>query len=288
MKKQILILMLLMSFIIAGSFSWKSDLIFSHKYHVQDEELACSDCHDGAKTSITGKDDLLAKEAVCRDCHEEDDTECSMCHKEPDNPLPSPRITNYSLKFNHNLHIEQEEIQCLTCHSGIDESESLSADLHLPKMETCMDCHITPLDLPGCYQCHTKQEQLRPAEHTLAWNEMHGMAARSGAQICNSCHRESSCIDCHQGENIAGFSHNADFMVTHSQQFTTRESDCATCHQSRDYCIDCHVNVNYIVPVGHNSPDWSGFEHAIEGRMDFERCSVCHTGGEETCIKCHN
>ena len=288
MNTRILIAVSLTGILIAGSFPWKSDLIFSHKQHIEEEELECIDCHQKAETSTSGRDDLLAAEASCRDCHEEQDTECVMCHKGPEEPALSPRITNYSAKFNHLLHTEQAGMECLDCHSGVETTVEISSALHLPKMENCMECHVTPAELQGCYTCHTTDEELRPADHTIAWGEMHGMAAASGAQTCNSCHRENYCMDCHQGENIAGFSHNADFMINHAQKFITRESDCAACHQTRQFCIDCHMNTNRILPVSHNSPDWTGQEHAIEARIDFEQCSVCHTNREPSCIECHN
>ncbi|HQU72016.1 MAG TPA: cytochrome c3 family protein [Calditrichia bacterium] len=290
MKRPVVVFVLLTGLIIAGSLPYRTDLKFNHRYHIEEEELACVDCHTNVLSSSSGMDNLMVKEATCLECHERedgDDGECTLCH---DSAQPSDfaRVESYSPKFSHALHGEQEGIECLECHGGIETAEAISQFMHLPVMDDCMACHATPAEVEGCYQCHSEEENLRPADHTLAWEDMHGMDATAMAQNCNSCHRENFCIECHQGENIAGFSHNADFMLVHGQQFITREKDCAACHTSRDFCVDCHVNVNMVYPVSHVDPEWPGQGHAVEARFDFEACGVCHTARDAACSDCHN
>ena len=82
-------------------------------------------------------------------------------------------------------------------------------------------------------------------------------------------------------------SHAPDFIVTHSISYVARELDCGSCHESTDYCIDCHTLTNIVIPIDHTSPGWSGHEHAEEARVNFERCVVCHRDGEARCVKCH-
>ncbi len=59
----------------------EDNLLFSHKYHLVEEEMECVDCHAIAENSTTGFDDLMPNKEVCADCHEVEEKEnCSTCH----------------------------------------------------------------------------------------------------------------------------------------------------------------------------------------------------------------
>ncbi len=285
MKKLIVFALLLGGMVTATTLDWKSDLIFSHKFHVSDIGAGCESCHEGALTSTSGTDDLLTPMETCYNCHDED-MACGSCHEQPDDPVILPRIQNYSTNFNHKLHIEND-IACESCHKGIEAKETVTSGVHLPDMDLCMECHTTPAQTEGCYLCHQKNEELRPADHTETWTQSHGMYSESGSQNCNSCHRESYCSDCHQGENVMTQAHPPNFLATHPISYETGESDCASCHQGRDFCVECHMEVNRVLPVNHTMPDWSGAEHAREARVRFDNCIVCHTNNDMICQECH-
>ncbi len=274
--------------LIAGQIKWNSDLIFSHKYHIEEEGVECTDCHQTVDESTTGTNDLLPKMSTCFDCHEDAQDDCSMCHENSkEKRIVLPRIEKYSPKFNHKRHII-EGVSCLKCHEGINEKESVSGNIHLPVMVDCMNCHETPATIAGCYKCHATNETLTPDNHAQAWISQHGMESETGDQTCNSCHKKSYCIDCHNGANLFNQAHAPEFISTHSISFSMRESNCENCHQGLDYCRECHTQVNYVIPANHSLPSWSGELHAQEGRADFDNCMVCHTQGEATCASCHN
>jgi hypothetical protein len=285
MKNFTILFLIVAGTILASSIKWESDLVFSHKFHAEEAEAVCSDCHAKALESVTGKDDLLPAMETCYSCHDED-MACESCHLQGEDPILLPRIETYSEKFNHKIHAENN-IGCEDCHTDVVKKENVNSGLILPIMDDCMSCHETPSELSGCYSCHTEQENLIPQDHTSLWLKNHGLFSESN-ENCQSCHVESYCIDCHQGENTMAQSHPADFIITHGMSFLVKESDCESCHQSVDYCIECHVQINYVVPVNHRMEDWRGYKHAEEARMNFETCSVCHVPGEESCSECHN
>ncbi|MBN2710660.1 MAG: hypothetical protein JXR46_16565 [Calditrichaceae bacterium] len=287
MRKYLVSGLFLIGLLIAGSSYNNSDHIFSHKFHAEEAGAECDACHNAALESSTGADNLYPNHDNCYACHDEEDTECGYCHKNADDPVALERIETYSRKFSHKLHLENGA-ECLTCHAGIDQKEDASAAMHLPDMDHCMTCHQTPAEMDGCYTCHESDDILKPADHGLAWIESHGMYSETNAQNCESCHQQSYCIECHQGKNLFNESHPADFIVTHSISYLSRETNCGSCHQSRDYCIDCHININYVIPASHTLANWTGQAHAREARMDYDRCSVCHVQGDPNCTTCHN
>jgi hypothetical protein len=273
----IIISLLLIGLLYAGTLSWESDLVFSHKYHAREVGAECSDCHTKAVESNSGRDDLLPVMETCYNCHDEE-MACKACHEHGEEPVLLPRVTSFNPGFNHKRHLEKE-ITCQTCHKEIDNKETVSSGMHLPGGKICMDCHGASDELT---------QRLKPKDHSDFWPQIHGMFHETGSQNCTSCHTEAYCIDCHQGENLFNQSHPPEFIATHGISFTMRESECATCHQGKDYCIECHREVNNVIPSTHVLPDWKGALHSEEARKDFDNCSVCHTQDDIACIECHN
>ncbi len=286
MKMKIIVILGFMGLVLASAINWDSDLIFSHKFHAEEADANCDDCHAKAAESQIAADDLLPDMETCYNCHDEEDTDCTSCHKNGEEPVLLPRIDNYIAHFSHKAHIDRNT-ECETCHAGISAKEIVNEGMHLPTMETCMSCHDVPQTTEGCYLCHDKSESIIPANHIENWKQSHGSYAETGSQNCNSCHQKSYCIDCHQGDNLMNKSHPAEFILTHSASYLARESSCFTCHQNTNYCIECHTTINYIVPINHSAPDWAS-QHAVEARIDYDRCTVCHTNGDDACIQCHN
>ncbi len=275
--------------IAAGDVLWKSDLKFSHKLHVDENEIECVTCHSKALKSTSNKDDLFPKMETCYECHDENDSECGMCHENPDEPEVRRRIFEYNPTFSHEGHLESG-LKCTKCHADVAQKESLE-QMHLPKMETCRSCHEVSDEIDDCYVCHRKSDRLKPYDHTELWLPNHGIYKTSGIQDCATCHTEDYCSDCHEGENLFAESHPPEFILTHAMSFQIRESNCFSCHEGNDYCIECHVDVNNVVPISHSMPNWqwpiNGSLHAEEGRANVEYCGVCHQEGDEYCATCH-
>ena len=287
MEKYLKIISLLVAPLILISAAIANDdgFVFSHKYHKEMGIEDCGTCHTGVTESTTGTDDLLPGAENCQMCHGDAVTP----------PTNIQKITDYQVIFSHKQHVVAEEIDCMTCHPGVDESETAAAE-HLPTMSDCYTCHESDVkQVPeDCGMCHGPTEQLTPLTHTATWDNYHGMVVNENSQQeCATCHvSEDFCQSCHFGDNVTQESHPTNWMYTHGINARHQSSDCSVCHESKQFCADCH-NENLVMPVTHAAPDWAqmadGGRHAMEAEMDVDNCVSCHTSPETNpvCLDCH-
>jgi len=105
--KNIIVFSVCILFIWTLTLSAQEDkIIFSHQFHAEDAGAECSDCHEAAKTSLSTADNLLPAMETCYNCHDEDETECTVCHTNPDEGAEVTRITQFAALFAHKPHIE--------------------------------------------------------------------------------------------------------------------------------------------------------------------------------------
>jgi hypothetical protein len=271
------------------------ELIFSHTFHVAEQELECTDCHGGAEQSETGLDNLLPSMELCGDCHEVDDNDnCAMCHSDVDNAVEVPRIDDYSQKFSHVIHLSYG-FECTTCHEAVAAKDEVEPYI-LPTMAQCVDCHDRNAASQECLTCHVETDNLEPASHTANWLHAHGdlaqsdLRAETGNLTCATCHDSSFCQDCHEGDNIDRRTHPLNWQFTHSLQAQGEQTQCASCHVETTFCIDCHRD-NLVLPLNHR-PGWvnrvTGGRHRTEALNDLATCMSCHEENAETiCQPCH-
>lgn len=265
-------------------------LIFDHAFHRTDAELECAACH-AATTSTTGKDDLLPGHGQCGDCHGVDDTdECSMCHL-ADEPGLSPRVREFSPKFNHEVHIAQGKITCDACHTDLDAPLPPEQVGHLPMMSQCMTCHDQKRVTNECAACHLPTEDLEPADHKLNWEFLHGISASTSQEECALCHSVAEdCQACHNGDEVSS-PHPRNYVSTHGLDAHLSDIACGVCHEQRDFCNECHRSFN-VLPADHFRPGWvtaSGGDHSDQATFDLESCMSCHEtpNQEPVCAQCH-
>lgn len=297
MKKYIIItlsLTIIMFLVLAAQ--EKDTLLFSHKYHVMEEEMECADCH-AVDQSITGMDNLLPAKEVCADCHDVNDEEsCNTCHSSVTSASGTVGITEYSQLFSHETHV-QANLECAACHGDVAQID-MGDHFEIPDMMECMDCHQTQTVANECLTCHTPEERLKPLNHDLAFLKTHGNIASNSAfsvhlqKDCATCHKTQFCQDCHEGENIDRFVHPLNFEFTHALSAQGREKNCFTCHDNREYCSSCHLS-NDILPHNHtagwtNNIPGDGGRHKIEAMIDLENCMSCHDhNADQICQQCH-
>ena len=269
---------------------WSDDndkLGFSHKIHVTDQELACLDCHTSAENSESGTDNLMPEKSVCLDCHDNSDIEGLEA---------VVKIENYSPKFSHKLHLEND-VKCENCHVNMGQKET-SFPKALPTMNDCQSCHSSKLVATDCYSCHLEGENLKPVSHTLDFRHNHALLARLDAKEmtanmnCSSCHTTQFCQDCHEGENLDRLTHPLNYEFTHALDAMNKQNNCTTCHTDRQFCNDCHRE-NNVMPHNHtigwvnNFPE-DGGRHAVEARNDLDACASCHENNAQViCQPCH-
>lgn len=290
MNKRIIVLIGLIFFVALAFwlFAQEVELIFSHKFHAEEVEAECSNCHQVATSNLPA-DNLLPNMESCYSCHSKDE-ECSVCHKDPDNAIEYPRITGYIAKFSHQQHISAE-LTCDRCHQGVAASENI-LDKHLPNMATCTACHQDEGKADYCMLCHQQRENLKPADHNLAWKAEHGLAVNTEENSCNACHRKEYCVACHQQDNLDHKVHPLNFVQNHGMYAKGNKDNCYTCHEEQVFCLDCHQK-NMVMPRTHSVANWSntttGGAHARAAKLDLDNCLSCHSDNQSdpVCVLCH-
>jgi hypothetical protein len=313
-----------------GSEGNKSLIKFSHSLHI--DLTDCESCHSAVLTSISLKDRLLPNHDNCIGCHDVDDSDnCNTCHYED---VYEPLIqTKSKLIFNHNFHLDDQKIECTTCHQDLEEVDySFEAAGVLPQMETCYSCHNDRNTASNaCESCHISTADLIPQNHKSAgFISSHKFAANSIDANCIMCHdNNNSCQECHvsttalSGSNApsdfyqpyspSNFTdgakrlqivrvHELNYRFIHGIDAKGKTAECQSCHQVETFCSTCHQSelkdygLGGIMPASHLKPNFftigvgsGGGEHATLARRDIERCSSCHDtyGGDPTCITCH-
>ncbi|MDF1544413.1 MAG: cytochrome c3 family protein [bacterium] len=262
-----------------------SDIIFSHQFHVGDQEIDCESCHTEISSSDKAATHNLPTMDECSACHDvEDDETCGICHRNSEEPSGFSEPER-SVLFNHARHLENE-ITCQKCHAAIATSEKSSSD-NLPKMALCMNCHDGGKLSNDCALCHGDQLVLEDI-HPSGWKNEHGDRAAVEREWCTGCHRgESSCLECHRGDNLNGNIHDLNYRYTHGLEAKGKSIECSRCHENKQFCVSCHEN-EIRMPLRHSLLSWRT-NHGLAARMDVENCAACHEAGETTCARsgCH-
>lgn len=174
--------------------------------------LACVGCHTSAASSTRVEDNLLPAKQVCLQCHADAD-------------IPAPPSTRLS-KFSHALHLRMGNVApfiagaidhknylqppgdirrhlnskntCQACHRGLEESDQVTRTA-LPQMADCLVCH-SQIDPPfSCEDCHSKDAELKPANHVAHFMNTHSTGKlKLDKTTCAVCHgRSFTCMGCH-------------------------------------------------------------------------------------------
>lgn len=287
MKKFILLIVIICTAVIV--MAQELELIFSHQYHAEEVGASCTDCHP-AEESTLASDNLLPDMDGCYNCHDSEQA-CTVCHKDPDNAIAYPRITDYIAKFSHEQH-QGEKFSCEGCHGGVAQSADIT-EKHLPKMAQCVACHSKTSEKDYCDKCHATDENLVPADHRLAWRQEHGIEANSAERNCNICHDENTCLECHQGDNLDHIVHPLNYVNNHGIYARGDKENCYTCHEELSFCMDCHQQ-RMVTPRNHSTANWSNLQtggaHARAARLDLDTCIACHSdaAADPVCIQCHD
>jgi len=110
----------------------------------------------------------------------------------------------------------------------------------------CLECHDN--DLTGT---------LKPYgtfRHTNSFLLRHGSYARQGQDLCNTCHGEPLCLECHATNDALApavkrgdrpdreLPHRGDYIVQHQIDGRIDPGSCVRCHGTRNdgKCIVCH------------------------------------------------
>jgi hypothetical protein len=280
---------------------------FPHRKHTI-AGIPCTQCHP----DIAQNDGKLhiPTDTTCVSCHAKphDTRSCLGCHAAA-GALETLAESRDHILFQHDKHLGEVHGNCVHCHVGIADGDD-----HLrPPMATCFKCHDhdAARDARNCNACHRGLDDTTtlPQSHLVHegdWMREHGTRAASSADLCQTCHREKFCADCH-GKTVpilpatahfanpfASSVHRAGFGARHALEARAEPGACSTCH-TPDRCATCHLargvsgdNRRNPHPAG-----WVGLTaadnlHGREARRDPSACASCHDGaGQQLCISCH-
>lgn len=291
-------------FACAGLVRRSDEIKFSHKLHVEEQEIACEDCHGEIKESTKIVGSTLPREAKCLECHEKNDDSCGQCHTDPKRPRTWGRNRIAGVTFSHAVHLEVVDGKCETCHKDVAEAQAPS-ETRTPRMaEVCMDCHRKEFREISCRKCHEGlvENPVRPVRlfsHDADFRKRHGELAKGDERVCAHCHRQDFCADCHSRLDVLvpevkmservdlELPHRHDYLTRHSIEARADPSRCWTCHNVAQ-CNACHQKMG----AGGHPPEWmdpaSPAFHGREARKDIVACASCHDqGGASNCVTCH-
>lgn len=305
-------------------------LKFSHQKHVKDVGVDCETCHQDIVTNEKLGERVIPGHPACQSCHEDElKNKCTFCHYS-DQPERVSVTPLRDLNFNHKNHVTDRKMQCLVCHVGVDSAE-LASDVAGPRMNSCTTCHNGSIAANQCENCHRNLASLYPESHVREdFKKDHKKYARLNVMDaeCQSCHTDNFCAQCHDGASVTKLSqgkmigmisprtlgndkakalagqsvHDLNYLYTHGLDSKARTSDCATCHDAKTFCNDCHENgsqaLGGTLPASHKVPGFvirggygsGGGRHASLAKNNIEQCASCHDaeGAEPTCVFCHS
>jgi hypothetical protein len=267
---------------------------FAHSKHIDPERRAnantgfradCTFCHQFDDEGIYAK---FPTHKQCTACHsnpdiqpnlvsESDTPDCRGCHvpEEIENPgyvkerqLIAEHVVSgvyVNLRFSHIAHFKKRDeykLDCVSCHYAVETSTSL-ADLTLPKMLDCVECHDVDKGLAETYQMSN----------------------------CSNCHIDvqTGPVPASHSRSVKPAFHNESFRVDHTEQAEALGAKCYVCHlnvtpsaSATDQCASCHQATR---PLNHTAR-WRDDLHGKIAAMDRTSCATCHVA--DTCVRCHN
>jgi len=215
-------------------------LKFDHGKHQRAAGGDCAKCHQGASSTTAMR--LEPKMATCFGCHEHqnewDVRKCDGCHVNvsAENVMPESHVVHDGdFIREHGVRAASERDLCATCHDD----------------RSCSKCHgVTVPTLP--WKLGVGDAPRTTGVHLSGFRARHSLEARAQPGLCNTCHQEEFCVDCHTRLRVSGSASGA---------------------------------------KNPHPPGWvtaTGGGHGVEARTDPMSCAGCHGGaGEQLCVGCH-
>lgn len=225
------------------------------------------------------------------------------------------RPAGRGLVFSHRLHVEEEALECVSCHESAEVEEAPG----MPAPDACAVCH-DELDLErpperrvaGLFEgerflgagASRLAEEVRFAHlaHVAAVGDCEachrGIAASRAVDAsvavdmaaCQRCHAEQgqpdACALCHRevDRDWAPPSHARDWRRLHGQACRRLDpapaEDCTLCHAPSS-CEQCHR----LEPPASHDANFRLRGHGLLARIDRAACATCHEPA--TCDRCH-
>ena len=203
------------------------------------------------------------------------------------------------MQFPHKTHVVGQGLECDACHVNIANSKSIDGGRDIPKVGVCTDCHEAIAE-PSIVDFNFYQEKykfnhkLHIAEK-LECKECHEVMLTQNSfqhsqitpkmEFCNKCHDSKkapqNCATCHT-DSMRPTDHLVNWNKLHKVKANQNEAGCITCHESRNFCLDCHKGLEK--PASTHNPNFE-LTHKFEARISTTSCNSCHK--ENFCSDCH-
>jgi hypothetical protein len=183
----------------------------------------------------------------------------------------------HQLNFSHKFHVEDNGVDCQSCHTTVAKSVTGRDDL-LPGHTQCAECH--DIQAPdNCAMCHssaTPKERYgaRITDYSALFN--HQVHLDKAKLACTVCHQNlDQPLPSDEVGHLPGM------------------PQCMTCHEQRNAsleCATCHTPDESVTPQDH-LVNWLT-RHGAEGAAEQDsRCAMCHgriASPAPDCQSCHN
>lgn len=132
----------------------------------------------------------------------------------------------------------------------------LADELSLPQVHP----RNTERKIQPCTTCHADdtigQKPIRVFNHTSDWKTKHAFRGYIDRDVCQSCHQDSFCAECHMAGSslkpsrkyadkpFLHFPHQGNYLQKHKIEGRLEPSSCYPCHGRRNnsLCRRCHKN----------------------------------------------
>lgn len=208
-------------------------------YHAR---LPCLLCHrretNSPRPTLPGSSNHLP----CAGCHVKQFADsanpiCTICHTNAQSGglKPFPRLSSFSMRFDHARHVRMSNLSCSTCHRPTRGGAAMAIPAGFNAHVTCYQCHSPRAksgdrDISSCAVCHVSGRPIRVRETAPAFlvGFSHLRHGKSEGLTCNECHhvrtgvsqriqmsspqplnhhasaKAFSCMSCHNGVRAFG------------------------------------------------------------------------------------
>ena len=246
----------------------RTQLRFEHPAHMVASHGDCVVCH--GQVTETRPDSVLPKMATCFGCHQHRDQwtlrDCNGCHVDIryEGVLPDDHVVHDGdFVREHGVRAASARDLCASCHTD----------------RQCASCHGEGT-VPALPWKMALGDVSLSGLHRAGFLARHSDEARADPGLCTTCHTESSCVDCHTRQNVAGTSARSPHPPgwangEHGMQARIDPMSCAGCHggAGEQLCVGCHR----VGGPGGN-PHGPGFTSKRDEHHDLP-CRLCHGVG---------
>jgi len=227
-------------------------------------------------------------------------------------PLSGADDQKDKIRFSHEFHLEEQELECDVCHESVFESTHVFQS-NLPEKDVCSDCHDGDTAPEDCSFCHSSAENpaalpVKIIPQLIFSHKFHldqdidceschtdiaetNLTLKSKAiemPLCMTCHAEpktnKDCFTCH--ESLFGKkpeTHLFAWKETHGMEVSNgKDNNCFQCHQQNS-CDDCHLKQQFDKKI--HPPEFD-YTHGQEFLSFSTDCATCHEM-PQFCSSCH-